>query len=179
MIVLSTSYFDLVSEWRAAGGTGNFPVEPTSAELSNEFVGLNDYKCASDTLVFRSAKFKLLFGSLADSEVQAKFRVVKLSNQISDNELKTQILFAMNDYFDINNWEFGETFYFTELSSYIHQQLGSSIGSIVILPRNTSGNFGNLFQVKAEPNELFMHVATVDDIEIVEKITSQTLRTDR
>jgi hypothetical protein len=179
MIVLSTSYFDLVSEWRAGGGTSSFPVEPTSAELSNEFVGLNDYKCASDTLVFRSAKFKLLFGSLAEPEVQAKFRVVKLSNQISDNELKTQILFAMNDYFDINNWEFGETFYFTELSSYIHQQLGSSIGSIVILPRNTSGNFGNLFQVKAEPNELFMHVATVDDIEIVEKITSQTLRTDR
>ena len=82
-------------------------------------------------------------------------------------------------YFNVTNWEFGETFYFTELSSYIHQQLGGAIGSIVILPRNTAGNFGNLFQVKAEPNELFLNVATVNDIEIVEKITSQTLRADR
>jgi hypothetical protein len=57
--------------------------------------------------------------------------------------------------------------------------LGSAIGSIVIIPKNTSGKFGDLFQVKAEPNELFLSTATVSDIEIVEKINSQTLRTDR
>ena len=85
----------------------------------------------------------------------------------------------INQYFNVNNWEFGETFYFTELSSYIHQNLGTSVGSIVILPKNTAGSFGDLFQVKAEPNELFISTATVNDISIVEKITSQTLRTDR
>jgi hypothetical protein len=130
-------------------------------------------------LVFRSAKFKPLFGINADPEFQARFRVVKLSNQLSDNELKTRIIAAFNNYFDVDNWEFGETFYFTELSSYVHQQLGSAIGSIVILPKNSSGKFGDLFQVKAEPNELFLSTATVNDIEIVEKINSQTLRTDR
>ena len=65
------------------------------------------------------------------------------------------------------------------LSSYIHQQLGSAIGTVVIIPRISTGTFGNLFQVKAEPNELFLSVATVDDIEIIEKINSNTLRTDR
>jgi len=53
------------------------------------------------------------------------------------------------------------------------------LGKITILPKNTAGSFGDLFQVKAEPNELFISTATVNDISIVEKITSQTLRTDR
>ena len=78
-----------------------------------------------------------------------------------------------------NNWQFGETFFFTELSTFIHQQLGSAIGSIVILPRNTSGVFGELFEVKAMPNELFISTATVNDIEIINQIDSQTLRADR
>lgn len=179
MIVLTTSYFGEVSSWVNNGAITSFPREPTSAELSNEFAILNQYKSASDTLVFRSAKFKMLFGAQAEPVNQAKFRVVKLNNQLSDNEIKLRILRAMSNYFNIANWEFGETFYFTELSTYIHQQLGSAIGSIVIVPRNSSGQFGNLFQIKAEPNELFLSVATVDDIEIVETINTQTLRADR
>jgi hypothetical protein len=179
MIVLTTSYYNEIVAYQAQPLGRGIPREPTSAELSVEFENLNEYKSASDSLVFRSAKFKPLFGTMADAEYQARFRVVKLSNQLSDNELKTRIISAFNSYFDVNNWEFGETFYFTELSSYVHQQLGSAIGSIVILPKNTSGKFGDLFQVKAEPNELFLNTATVNDIEIVEKISSQTLRTDR
>jgi hypothetical protein len=154
-------------------------VEPTSNELAIEFENLNEYKSASDTIVFRSAKFKSLFGPYSEPQYQAKFKVVKLSNNISDNELKSQIISAINNYFEVENWEFGETFYFTELSSYIHQRLGSAIGSIVVLPRNTSGLFGDMFQVKADPNELFASTATVADIEIVERLTSQTLRADR
>jgi len=105
--------------------------------------------------------------------------LLNYSNNISDNELKSQIISAINNYFEVDNWEFGETFYFTELSSYIHQRLGSAIGSIIILPRNTSGTFGDMFQVKADPNELFASTASVTDIEIVEKISSQILRADR
>lgn len=179
MIILTTSYYNDILAYQSQPLGRSVPREPTSAELNVEFQNLNEYKAASDSLVFRSAKFKPLFGSQADSEFQARFRVVKLSNQLSDNELKTRIIAAFNSYFDVDNWEFGETFYFTELSSYVHQQLGSAIGSIVILPKNTSGKFGDLFQVKADPNELFLNTATVDDIEIVEKINSQTLRTDR
>ena len=108
------------------------------------------------------------------------FKVVKIpGTTLSDNEIKSQIISLFNSYFFVDNWEFGENFYFTELSSYIHSNMGNSIGSIIILPKNTSGSFGDLFQVKAEPNELFLSTATVNDITIVEKINSQTLRTDR
>jgi len=179
MLVLTTSYNTEIQKYINVPGT-NFPAPPTSAELANEFSALDEFKAASDTLVFKSARFKRLFGSDADKTVQAKFRVVKLKGStLSDNEIRSRIIKAFNAYFNINNWEFGETFYFTELSSYVHQQLGSNIGSIVILPKNTDGTFGDLFQVKAEPNELFLSTATVSDIEVVEKISSQTLRTDR
>ena len=100
-----------------------------------------------------------------------------MTDQISDNELKAQIITTINTYFNVTNWEFGESFYFTELSSYIHQRLGSNIGSIVILPKNTAGKFGEMFQVKAEPNELFISTATVNDIEIVSRLDNQTLGT--
>jgi len=178
MLVLTSSYYSDVVKWQAQP-TVDFPLEPTSNELATEFQGLNTYKSASDSLVFRSAKFKLLFGDYAKSQYKARFRVVKLSDQLSDNELKTQIISTINSYFDVNNWEFGETFYFTELSTYIHQRLGSSIGSIVILPKTTTGKFGEMFQVQAEANELFISTATVDDIEIISRLDNQTLRTDR
>ena len=179
MIILTNSYYNEMQSYLKLPTTSSYPLEPTHDELSAEFEMLDEYKSASDTIVYRSAKFKLLFGVGAEEQNKAKFRVVKLSNSLSDNELKSQIITAINNYFEVSNWEFGETFYFTELSSYIHQRLGSAIGSIVILPRSTNGSFGDLFQVRAEPNELFASTATVNDIEIVEKITSQTLRADR
>jgi|TARA_R110002153_G_scaffold34611_5_gene103413 hypothetical protein len=178
MLVLTNAYNLEVTKWLARP-TAAFPASPTSDQLGSEFAGLNTYKSASDTLVFRSAKFKLLFGNQADDTVKAKFRVVKLSNQFSDNELKSRIVALINSYFSVTNWEFGETFYFTELSTYIHQELGSSIGSIVILPKNTTGKFGEMFQVKAESNELFLSTASVSDIEIIGRLDNQTLRTDR
>lgn len=178
MLVLTNTYYDEVQKYINVPGT-TFPLAPTSSELANEFENLNEFKSASDSLVFRSAKFKLLFGADADLDVQAKFRIVKLDDTLSDNEVKSAVIRSFNEYFNVANWEFGETFYFTELSTYIHQQLGSAIGSIVIIPKGSNGSFGELFQVKAEPDELFLNSATTDDIEIITKITSQTLRSDR
>ena len=178
MVILTENYYQNIVSWSNTP-SGNFPAEPTSAQLSVNFASLNQYKAASDTITYRSAKFVRLFGPSASRDLQAVFRIVKLNNQFSDNELKTRVLTAIKQYFDPNNWEFGETFFFTELSTYIHQQLGSAIGSIVILPKNTSGVFGELFEVKAMPNELFISTATVNDIEIINQIDSQTLRADR
>ena len=175
MQVLTASYYSEIQKYIKVPGT-EFPVPPTSGELSNEFVKLNEFKGASDTIVYKSAKFKRLFGTDSEEDVQAKFKVVKLSGTtLSDNEIKTKIIQAFNNYFDVSNWEFGENFYFTELSSYVHQQLSGIIGSIVICPKNTSGIFGDLFQIKAESNELFISTAKVTDIEIIDKITNTTL----
>jgi len=174
MVMLTTTYYEEVLKWQNRQDS-EFPLEPTSNQLNIEFEKLNDYKNATDSLVFRSAKFKLLFGNKANNKLKAKFRVIKLSDQFSDNELKTRIISVINQYFNVKNWDFGETFYFTELSTYIHQQLGSAIGSIVILPKNSTGKFGEMFQVKSEPNELFLSTATVNDIEIISRLDSKTL----
>ena len=126
---------------------------------------MQDFKSASDQLVFKSGRFKLIFGTDAADELQAKFKVVRLpGTSLSDNEIKTKVVGAINAYFDIENWDFGDTFYFTELSSYIHQQVGNSIGSIVIVPTKASGVFGDLFQVKADADELFLSTAAPDTV---------------
>jgi len=179
MLVLTNNYFDEIKKYKKVPGT-EFPLSPTPAQLSTEFAKLNEFKSASDTLVYKSAEFKLLFGADAEATDQAKFRIVKLAGStMSDNEIKSKVIAAFNTFFAIENWEFGETFYFTELSSYVHQRLGSNIGSIVIIPKNSAGSFGDLFQIKADPHEMFLNTAKVSDIEIVEKINSQTLRADR
>jgi len=179
MLVLTESYNTEIQKYKNVLGT-TYPLPPTSAELATEFKKLDEFKNASDAIVYKSAEFKLLFGTDAEATNQAKFKVVKLpGTTMSDNEIKSKIISAFNTYFDVKNWDYGETFYFTELSSFVHQRLGSNIGSIVILPKNTSGTFGDLFQVKAEPYQLFLSTATVNDIEIVDKINQQVLRTDR
>ena len=102
-----------------------FPIAPSSSELETEFENLQEFKSASDQLLFKSGKFKLLFGNDAQQSLQARFKVVRLpGTSISDNEIKTRVIAAINRYFEIDNWDFGDTFYFTELSSYIHQQVG-------------------------------------------------------
>ena len=39
-----------------------------------------------------------------------------------------------------------------------------------------NASFGDLFEIKAEPNELFISTASVDDIEIVKSYTSTNMR---
>ena len=42
---------------------------------------------------------------------------------MSDNETQPKIISAFNLYFNVNNWEYGETFYFTELASFVQSRL--------------------------------------------------------
>ena len=179
MFVLTNSYYNEVISYLNVPGTA-YPTAPTPSELESEFANLKEFKSASDQLVFKSGKFKLLFGDDAIPELQARFKVVRLpGTSLSDNEIKTQVIAAVNRYFDIANWDFGDTFYFTELSSYIHQQVGNAIGSIVIVPKNASGVFGDLFQVKSESDELFISTATILDVDVVDKLTHNNIRPDK
>jgi hypothetical protein len=177
MLVLTKTYYSDIQKYMNVPGTV-FPLPPTSDELTTEFRELDEFKSASDTIIYRSAKFKKLFGADADLELQAKFRIVKLNDSVSDNELKSKVILAFKEYFNANNWDFGETFYFTELTSYVHTKLAGLLGSIVILPRNSAGKFGDLFSVKAETDELFLNTATVSDIEVIDKITRTTLSSE-
>lgn len=169
----STDYITWIQD------TSNMLTEPTipsSIDLELEFNKLENYKSISDSIIYNSAKFKPLFGSKAEPNLQAIFKVVKNKNiNISDNEVKSNMIAAINTYFDINNWDFGDTFYFSELSAYLHSAMAPNVSSIIIVPVSANTSFGSLLQINAEFNEIITSAATVADIEIITAITSAQL----
>ena len=50
------------------------------------------------------------------------------------------------------------------------------MATVVIVPSKAESNFGDLYQVRCEPDELFMSTATVDNIEVVKSLTSVNLK---
>lgn len=175
--VLTSSYYNDYRNWvQDSTNTILEPAIPTSQELSSEYSSLNDLKSISDTIVFNNARFKLLFGSKAPTELQATFKVIKNSSvNVSDNDIKTSVINAINTYFEISNWDFGEAFYFSELSAYLHRVLSPNVASIMIVPTNANASFGSLYQVNAESNEIIVSAATVDNVEIISAITASQL----
>ena len=178
IFVLTRIYHTNVLAWKANNSPiGEFPVVPTTTELAVSMDTLSTYKSISDEIIYKPVKFKLLFGTDALSELQATFKIIKvIGSTLSDNELRSQVVATTNTFFSIENWELGESFYYTELAAYIHQNLSSHLSSIVIVPTQAESNFGNLFQVKAEANELFLSTATVSDVEVVKGFTEQNLK---
>jgi uncharacterized membrane protein YgcG len=117
-----------------------------------------------------------LFGSKADEELQAQFKVVKNpSSLVSDSEIKERIITAINTYFAVENWDFGDTFYFNEMSSYLVSALSPDLLSILIVPKSSSSAFGSLFEIQGQRDEIFISSATVNDISVIDKITAAQL----
>lgn len=179
-LYLLTKTYD--TDYRAwlADSTGklNKPVAPTGEELRIEFGALEDYKPVSDSLLYSNAKFKPLFGAKADSELRATIKVVKNpTSTVSDSEVKSKMITAINNYFSLGDWGFGDTFYFSELSTYLHTKLIPDISSIVLVPESGSQSFGDLYQVDCNPDEIFISAATVDNIVIIPAVTEAQLTT--
>jgi len=175
--ILTKSYNEDFMVWKNKGATGLMPETPTSEELKREFKNLEDYKMATDEVVFHPVAFKTLFGSSADENLQAQFKVIKYAkSKITDNELKSKVLSAIDSFFAIGNFDFGETFYFTELAAYIHAKLKTDINSVVIVPVSSTSTFGTLFQITPNKNELLTSTATVNDIVVIKEITDQNIR---
>ena len=152
------------------------PVAPSIDELKTEFGSIEAYKTISDSIIYNPAVFKPLFGNKASAALRATFKVIKNpSINVSDNEVKSQVIAAINTYFDINNWDFGETFYFSELSAYLHTALVPNVSSIVIVPSNAGSQFGTLYQIDADPDEILVSAATVDNVQIISAITAAQL----
>jgi len=176
--VLSDNYDRNFREWlKNDRSVTNKPTPPTSDALKTQFALLDKKKSISDSIIYRSAKYKLLFGETADYGVQARFKIVKIvGTTLNDGEIKSRALTAIIEFFDVNSWDFGETFYFTELAAYVHNRLLGIISSIVIVPINENGAFGNLFQVTPDSDELFIPDITLSNIDIVENISGTSLR---
>ena len=178
MLLITENYYQSILLWKDEDGAAStFPEPPTTEELRINFGGLDNHKATSDQIIYTSGKFKILFGPQAEPELQAMFKAVKIASaSISDSELKTRIIEAVDEYFDINNWDFGERFYYTELAAYIHTRLTKYLSSIVIVPTKADSEFGNLFEIVSRPDELFLSTATVMNVQIVQNYTETNLR---
>ncbi len=178
IFVLTYSYDNAIRQWITAGSiAAEQPYPPTELDLSVAFAGLEDFKMFSDSIVWRPVQYKFLFGGSADAALQAKFKAIRAPNSsVSDGEIKSGILTAINAFFAVARWDFGETFYFTELAAYIHQQLVGQILSIVIVPVVANGAFGDIFEIGCEANEIFISTAQISDIVLITSNTATNLR---
>jgi hypothetical protein len=174
LYLLTKQYSTDYTAWiQDSTGTVVEPTAPTVDALSTEFNSLENYKNLTDTIIYNPAKFKPIFGAKAPAALQATFKVVKNASIIvSDNDVKTRVIDAINTYFDVANWDFGETFYFSELSAYLHSVLAPNIASITIVPSSESSTFGSLLQINANYNEIIVSAATVDNVQIISAITA-------
>ena len=158
-------------------GTVPMPAMPTIAELTTAYSGLNDYKMISDNIVLNSVQFKPLFGAKAVPELRATIKVVRASKSTASvSEIKSSVVAKINEYFTIDKWDFGDSFFFSELAAYLHEQLGSIVSSVVLVPLNPLKSFGDLYEIRSAPNQIFVSAATVSDVEVIEALTQSNLR---
>ena len=89
--------------------------------------------------------------------------------------IKTRVIAAINEFFALDNWDFGDTFYFTELAAYIHNELAPDLLTAVIVPNQSGQSFGSLFQINSAADEIFISGATVDDVSIITALGANQL----
>lgn len=177
--LVTSSYYTAYQNYvKDSTGTVPQPAQPTIDELTASYNTLNEYKMISDNIILNSATFKPLFGTKASPELRATIKCVKNPNStVSVSEIKSQVVNAMNQYFTIDNWDFGDTFFFSELSAYLHDKLGTIISTVVLVPTDPLKSFGDLYEIRSQANEIFVNAATVNDVEVIDALTSSQLRT--
>ena len=173
--MLERTYDNLYRIWLQDGGVK--PTPSTSDQMRINYSGvLNPLKSLSDQVIYHPVKYKILFGNNAEEQLQATFKVVKNSNtNVSDAVIKTRVIAAINEFFALDNWDFGDTFYFTELAAYIHNQLAPDLLTAVIVPNQSGQGFGSLFQINSAADEIFISGATVDDVSIITALGANQL----
>jgi hypothetical protein len=177
MYVLTSAYDTDLRNWIATNGSSStMPVPLSSSELKAAFIDLEQYKQMTDQMIWHPVSYKVLFGTQADPEYRVIFKVVKTpGTTVTDNEVKSLVIQAVNNYFSLSNWDFGQSFFFTELAAYIHQQLATIVGTIVITPLNAQAKFGDLFEISCNADEIFISGARVTDVQIVPSLTEMVL----
>ena len=178
LYMVTQAYYTAYQNWiRDTTNTVTQPNVPTIDELNTAYQGLQNYKMISDNIVMNSVQFKPLFGAKAASALRATIKVIRASNSTASiSEIKSSVVAEMNAYFSIDKWNFGDTFYFSEIAAYLHRQLGSIISSVVLVPLDPQKSFGDLYEIRSAPNELFVNAATIDNIEVIDALTSSNLR---
>jgi hypothetical protein len=178
LYVVTQSYYTAYQNW-IVDTTNTIPKPniPTIGELQQEYGQIQNYKMLSDAVILNSVVFKPLFGAKADSALRSTVKVVKAPNvNASDSEIRSAVLSAMNNYFNINFWDFGDTFYFSELTAYLHATVGELISSVVLVPNDPSMSFGDLYEIKCMPYEIFVNAATANNVVVIPALTPAELQ---
>jgi hypothetical protein len=177
--IVTLVYYNAYQNWiKDSTGTVQEPTTPTLDELTTEYAGLQDYKMISDNMILNSVQFKPLFGQKASEELRAVIKVIAAAGTTASNsEIKNLVVANMDAYFSIDKWDFGATFYFSELAAYIHKQIGDIVSSVVLVPLNPQKYFGDLYEIRSAPNQIFVNAATVNDIQVITALTSTNIRT--
>jgi hypothetical protein len=178
LYVVTQAYYTQYQNWiQDTTGTVPMPSRPTINQLSNQYGQIQDYKMLTDSAILNSVVFKPLFGPKAASALRATIKVIKNSStNASDSEIRSAVLTQMNNYFSINNWNFGDTFYFSELSAYIHSNIGELVSSCVLVPNDPTMHFGDLYEIKCLPYEIFVNAATSNDVIVIAALTPAELQ---
>lgn len=177
MYIITVGYYQALLQW-LNGQTDVKPTPPTSLDLRTSYATLLNAAMISDTVVLHSGNFMLLFGASADPTLQSTFAVIRPPTNVTmtDNEVQNEIVAIIQDFFDPNFWDFGETFEFQELAAVILKELASEITSIVIVPTFATNQFGDLFEIVPGENQLFLPDVSTSQINIVAALTPQVLR---
>jgi hypothetical protein len=170
--VLTKSYDAKFRTWMKYDGRSyTKPAHPTIYELRNMFGSLESKKSISDQIVYRPVRFRILFGEMAGEDVQARFIVTKTTNAtMSDTEIKQKVISLIESYFDIDNWDFGETFYFTEMAAYVHNNMIGQVAQITLEPINMSIPKNSLFEIRIDSDEMFIPSLKSSDIVVNDNI---------
>jgi hypothetical protein len=154
------------------------PQPPTLDFLNTAYAGLNNYKMLSDTLIMNSVQFQPLFGAKALPELRATIKVIRAAQSVaSTSEIQNLVVQYLNEYFSLDLWDFGDTFYFSELSGFLHDKLSGIVSSVVLVPLNQDKYFGSLYEIRCAPNQIFVNGATVQNVEVITALTSTNIRT--
>lgn len=178
MYVLTNSY-DKEFRQYLNDTTGKIPEPsaPTVVDLSLAYQDINQYKATSDAIIMNPVRYKPLFGPKAPLDLRATFKVVRSENtRLTNTQMRNNIIKSINKYFALENWDFGDTFYFSELAAFLHQETSPDVAAIVIVPKISDQKFGDFMQIKANSDEILISCATVDDVEIIDSITASKLQ---
>lgn len=169
MFVLTTEYNQAFRTWIAGGAkSGLKPLALTSYGIEQLMASVVPYKSVSDSIVFHPVTYKVIFGEGSDLRNKVRIRVTKSDGtRISDAEIRSRVIESINQYFAVDNWDFGETFFFTDMASWIHTQLSGIISNIALVPRQRGLTPNDLFQIRCEDDELLISSATVSDVEVI------------
>lgn len=153
------------------------PTPPTPQDLANEFSSLTNYSMVSDLIIYNPAQFVPLFGAQADPQAQATFVVVANPNVLmGTGQIQSAVITATNQYFTVGNFNFGQTFYASDLTTYLHTQLSSIVSSVQIVPKASNLFFGDLQEILALPNQIFISCATAANVQVVTSLNNINLK---